>query len=244
MAVRALAVLAIGWAMGAGLQAQDRSDPARLDDFALPATGPSSQVEQVTKGPVSSPPEQTRDRTLARPARSEPIGTVPAQLSAPNPSSDVSQLSSRGQSRLAPAGPATNPTDKLPGAVQRIGGQDRCDPQASQAAYAQCLRILELRADEFNAPSAPVLSPEQRLLGVMQPSEEGLVGSGGLRARQATRSQPDADVQSDQELASIYLAAPPGAEPLPQPEETDASGRLVELLESLNIGPAAPPPGN
>jgi hypothetical protein len=229
---------------GAGLHAQVPGDPVRMDEFALTAADPSSEVEQVTKGPVAPPPEQPRDRVIARPARAEPAGTAAAQLSNPGAGNDVSQLTSRAQSRAASPGPVGNPKDKLPAGVQRIGGQDRCDPQADRKSYTECARILERRADEFNAPTPPVLSPEQRLLGVVQSPDEALVGpSGSSRLRYAARSQPDAELRADQELASIYLMVPADAAAPGPASETETPTGLAEVLQVLKIDIAPPPPG-
>lgn len=237
---RRAALLFLALASGASLQAQERQDRVRLDDFALPAPEQPAPVEQVSSDEAAPLPEQARDRTLARPARTEPASATTAQLSAPDENSEVAQLATRSQSRAALAGAAANPRDRVPGAVQRIGGQDRCDPQAEKAAYAECLRILELRAAEFSAPGPAVLSPEQRLLGELRQPEERLTGtSAAMRLRYATASQPDADLQSNQELASVYLQTP--ETPVQQePAEPDKNASLAELLQNLGIQTTTP----
>lgn len=229
---------------GAAAHAQDRSDRVRLDDFALPANQASLPLEQVTNGTPPPPPEQQRDRTLARPARSEPAGTAAAQLTGADDAGPVAQLADRAQSRTGLAGAPANPRDRVPGAVQRIGGQDRCDPQLEQAALAECLRILELRAAEFSAPGPAVLSPEQRLLGELRDTDDRLArSSAAMRLRYAITAEPDADLESNQELAAVYLGTP-DAPTQPVPAETDQTASLVELLQNLGIQNLPPAGGN
>lgn len=234
MSLRA-AFLLLALAAGTGLAAQEREDKVRLDDFALPATEQPVPLEQVTSDVPVPAPEQARDRTLARPARSEPASAATVQVSSPVAGGEVAQLATRSQSRAALSGAAANPADRVPGAVQRIGGQDKCDPQADKAAYAECLRILELRANEFTAPGPAVLSPEQRLLGELRQPDESLTrSSSAMRIRYAATGEPDADLESNQELAAVYLGNG-DAPPQPLPAEPDPTARLVELLQNLGI---------
>jgi hypothetical protein len=224
----------VGSAFCAPAIAQD-SNKARLDDFAIPSTAQSPKADQVTSGRDAPQPAQVLDRTLGRPSRSEPAGEMPVQLSNGNQGGEVTQVATRNQSRSALSGAVANPGDRVPGAVQRIGGHDRCDPQQEKRLYAECLRILELRADEFQAPGPAVLSPEQRLLGEMRQPNEQLTGSSsGVRMRYATNGQPDADLQSNQELASVFLATPPASQ-LPAETEAEKAINLGEVLQALGI---------
>lgn len=226
---------------GTPLYAQQAGDKARLDDFALPASQDSLKIEQVAPRTVAPAPDQARDRTLARPARTEAAGQMPAQVSSSGQSGDVAQLATRGQSRTALSGAAANPADRIPGSVQRIGGQDRCDPAQGKAAYAECLRILELRANEFHAPEAPTLSPEQRLLGEMRMPADRLAESGNMRLRYGTTGQPDADLESNQELASIVLSAQPERQAPAETPESDQNGKLADVLQALGLNVTLPP---
>jgi hypothetical protein len=158
-------------------------------------------------------------------------------------SGTVTQLPSTRQSRLSNGTSVSNTADSTPGTVVRIGGKDRCDPQLTQKVYAECQRILELRSAEFQAPEAPVLSAEQKLLVEQRQREEGLAEmSTALRLRYATANQPDADLQSNQELASIYLTDPVPA-PQGEPAEAPTTPDLGEILQNIGVG-TAPPPGN
>jgi hypothetical protein len=219
-------------------QAQDRSDEVRLDDFALPQAPVARTVDQLSSGDVSRLPAQHVDRTLAHPPKPDAAASMPSQLSATGAGGAVTQLPSTRESRLSLGTSVSNTADSAPGSVVRIGGRDRCDPQLTQKFYAECLRILELRSSEFSAPEAPVLSAEQKLLVEQRQREEGLAEmSTALRLRYATASQPDADLASNQELASIYLADPTPAptEPVEDPKTPD----LGEVLQ--NLGFQTPP---
>jgi hypothetical protein len=233
----------VGTLGNAPLHAQAKGDKARLDDFAVPTSQEPLKVEQVSPRTVARPPAQERDRTLAQPARTEAAGQMPAQVSSPAQGGDVAQLATRGQSRAALNGATANPADRIPGAVQRIGGQDRCDPAQEKAAYAECLRILELRASEFHAPEAPTLTPEQRLLGQMRTPAERLADTGNLRLRYGTTGQPDADLESNQELAAVVLSTQPTS---PTPTETPATedaSKLADVLQALGLQVTLPPSG-
>ena len=224
--------------------AQERKDPARLDDFALPASDQPERLEQLSPHDRSTSPAQPIDRTIAHPVVSEKSGAMPAQLSSAGDGEVVTQLGSTRDSRPTPGLAISSPTDSKPGAVNRIGGTDRCDPQLAQRVYAECLRILELRAGEFDAPQAPTLSAEQRLLAEQRQREEALAdNSTTLRLRYATAMQPNADLESNQELASIYLKEPaPPSQPLPAEEEQP--GNLGEILQNLGLGTTVPPTGD
>jgi hypothetical protein len=220
--------------------AQDRGDQARLDDFAVPQAPATLPVEQVSSGDTARLPEQHVDRTLARHGASNASAAMPAQLSTTGAGGAVAQLPSVRDSRLPSGTAVSNPADSAPGSIVRIGGNDRCDPQLTQKFYAECLRILELRSNEFSAPEAPTLSAEQRLLVEQRQRDEAVAEvSPMLRLRYATATQPDADLQSNQELASIYLPDPTPPAPT-APAEDPKAADLGELLR--NMGLEAPPP--
>jgi len=222
--------------------AQD-ADRVRLDDFAVPQSAAAPQrIEQLAPEDPTPLPQQAVDRTLARPAQSEEGGEMPAQLSVVGGGGAVAQLGSRSESRPAPGQSVSSTSDSKPGTVARIGGQDRCDPQLTQRFYAECLKILELRSDEFDAPQPAALSAEQRLLAEQRQREESLAGSSAaLRLRYATAMQPDADLQSNQELAAIYFNEPTPTPPS-EPAEAPEDGDLGDALKVLGIELTTPPP--
>jgi hypothetical protein len=227
-------------AAAAPAMAQDR---ARLDDFALPASDQATAVEQLpSAGPL--PPAQRRDRSLAVPAPPSAAPRPVEQLTKAG-TEDVTpnQLASGAPSRtLAPAAVSSSADSRLQG-VQRIGGRDRCDPRLDEARRADCLRILELRAAEFQATEAPQLSAEQKLLAEEQRKDERHAPSSALRLRLASSDDPDAELSSNQESAAIYLAgegAPASGPPGLPTEPGIPNGELIEALQAVQQGMAQP----
>lgn len=226
-------------------QAQDDSDRARLDDFAIPSSGATLAVEQVSAADTALLLPQSADRTLGQPLRTEAAGAMPAQIPPTAGRGDTAQLNSAQGPRSAVTASVSSTADSAPGAIVRIRGADRCDPQLAQKFYAECLKILELRANEFGAPQTPQLSAEQRLLAETRQTEDRLTGTTGtLRLRFANGMDPDADLRSNQELAAIYLNASPAQAPAaPAPQASDAEASLIELLKGLGIEAPPPSPG-
>jgi hypothetical protein len=134
--------------------------------------------------------------------------------------------------------------------VTHLGGQDHCDPELAREALERCRRILELRAQEFNAPAPPRLSAEQQLLAEQRSTDEQQSGpTPETRLRLASRDEPDADLQSNQELAALYLARQQQSLPetAKRPEDEQAAAgdaTLAQILNSLQAqgGESAPPP--
>ena len=127
------------------------------------------------------------------------------QLSQTGETAPAQQVGSRGESRQLAAGSVSTPGDSRPQASAPLAGSDSCDPQLDTEQRERCLRIIERRAAEFSAPEAPQLSAEQALLAQRGDTEELLASqSSGLRLRLAS-GDPDPDLESNQELASIYL---------------------------------------
>lgn len=225
----------------APVAAQDR---VRLDDFALPTDEQSVGVEQLTEA-KPLPPEQVRDRSLAVPGLPDPPSAPIGQLSSEDKSSAQSQLTGREASRRIAPATVSSAADSKPQSVQRIGGRDRCDPQALEGAErAECLRILELRAAEFHATEAPQLSAEQKLLTEQQREDDRFAPSNALRLRLASSDDPDAELSTNQEIAAIYLDRGDVAASLP-PSEAEAdpgipTGDLIEALQAALPGITQP----
>lgn len=224
----------------APVSAQDR---ARLDDFALPASEQATAIEQLpSAGPL--PPAQRRDRSLAVPAPPaaaprplDQLTSAEAEAVAPN------QLAGSAASRTLEPAAVSSSADSSPRGVQRIGGRDRCDPRLDEDTRADCLRILELRAAEFQATEAPQLSAEQKLLAEEQRTDERYAPSNALRLRLASSQDPDAELSSNQEIAAIYLAgeeAPASGAPGLPTEPGIPTGELIEALQAVQQGAAQP----
>lgn len=242
-ATSAALLVAIGWALPAA--AQDRSAESRLDDFAIAPGDGSLRVEQVSPEtlPVQSAP-QPRDRTITGAPPTDRPSLRPDQLSGAGGESNQAQLNDGADpTRPIPTAGSTA-ADSRPEGVTRLAGTDRCDPQLPESELEQCLRILELRAQEFNAPAPPRLSAEQTLLAAQQTDEErSMSRSSDVRLRLATVQAPDAGLGSNQELASIYLdrSAPTGALPREEEAPLDVPSSITEILVALTQGGQLPP---
>jgi hypothetical protein len=235
-----LAAAALLAGASAPLAAQAQGDPVRLDDFAVARQGGDTlQVDQLPAGDgeVTGSP-QPHDRAV--PAE-EPVAPAAArlpQLSAKGQGSEQAQISEPGAAPDESAAAVSSTAQSRPQAVARLGGRDRCDPQLAEAERERCRRILELRAGEFNAPAAPELSPEQRLLAEQQPDDEGITGRSTVtRLRLASRDDPDADLQSNQEVAALYLGrqTPPAQQQPADPAAPEGDASLAQILETLQV---------
>ena len=230
------ALLALGLAVPAS--AQDEADKARLDDFAVPvsdASGPrieqlGDRAEALT--PLSQP---ASDHQLVVPGPAPADRAPVTQLSRPGETTPAQQLSERGESRQLAAGSVSSSADSRPRASAPLGGSDRCDPQLEGERLEECLRVLELRAEEFSAPEAPKLSAEQVLLAERGPGAERVAAqSSDLRLKLAA-GDPDAEISSNQELASIYLDRARVQTPPPDDRAVPVDPRLAEILQGLQI---------
>lgn len=236
--------------VSAPLLAQAQAASVRLDDFAVPAPeNDRSHVDQLAPGedrPQGSP--QPLERAIAVSQPSVPRATALRQISSQGQPSEPSQLSAVGASPDESQAAVSSTAESRPQSVAHLGGHDRCDPQLARQELERCRRILELRAQEFNAPAPPQLSAEQQLLAEQRSEDEQPGRSPATRLRLASRDTPDADLQSNQELAALYLGrqpAPPVSSTPPDDQQGptgDAS--LAEILQGLQVqtGGSAPPP--
>lgn len=248
-AVRLAAAIALA-GLSAPLAAQAQGDPARLDDFAIKAQ--DSQVLQVDQLPSDGPrvggSQASPDRAVATGQPPAPTGEPLPQLSAKGQSPRQAQLSKPGARPDESSAAVSSTAQSRPQGVVRIAGQDRCDPQLAGAALERCRRILELRAQEFSAPSAPQLSPEQRLLAEQRYDEVSAASrSADTRLRLASRDDPNADLPSNQELAELYLQpatqAPPPQAPADsaQSEQSAALAQVIDAIQAAASGGQARP---
>ena len=236
---RPIGLVSILLCAAASASAQDK---VRLDEFAVSKGEREVSIAQLpTEAPL--PETQGRDRSLTVPQPSPQPRAPVDQIAKPGPSSAPTQLTPRDASRRVAPDTVSSRTDSAPGTVVRIGGRDRCDPQWDQSRLAECLRILELRAAEFNAPAPPQLSAEQKILIEQRARDEGLTShAANMKLRYATAADPDADLQSNQELASIFLTPPPDVSVLPENSSADTSESVGEILGALGLDGTPPNP--
>jgi len=244
-----LAAAALLAGLSAPLAAQSQADPVHLDDFAVAAQGDDTlRVEQLASdGKQVAGSSQPRDRDVAAAEPPAPPATALPQLTAGGQSLEQAQLSKAGAAPDESAAAVSSTAQSRPQGVARLGGSDRCDPQLAEAELERCRRILELRAQEFNAPAPPQLSPEQVLLTEQRYDETGSASrSTETRLRLASREDPDADLQTNQELAALYLARQnPPAQPQPQePAAPEGDASLAQILDSLQVATGGGQPAN
>lgn len=243
-----LAALMLAAGACAPLAAQAQQDRARIDEFAVgPAGTDTLEVEQLGSGEAllaGSP--QPHDKATSTAQTVPRPNTALQQLSSAGQRFEQPQLSKTdGSPSQAPAA-VSSTADSRPQGATRIGGTDRCDPQLVEDELEECQRILELRAREFNATAPPTLSVEQKLLAEQQTDEDRPTSSlASVRLRLAAMDAPDADLQSNQELAAIYLENhPTSAVPPPDRPAAEGDASLVQILEGLQIETAGQATGN
>jgi hypothetical protein len=233
----------------APLAAQSQGDPVHLDDFAVGAQGKDTlRVEQLpAEGHAVGGSERPVERNLTADAPAAPAAARLPQLSAEGQSPQQAQISRPGAAPDESAAAISSTAQSRPQAVARLEGRDRCDPQLGEAERERCRRILELRAQEFNAPAPPELSPEQKLLAEQRSDDEAAAGRSTVtRLRLASRDDPDANLQSNQELAALYLGkqTPPPSQPATPDSTAEGDASLAQILESLQVatsGGQSPP---
>jgi hypothetical protein len=222
--------------------AQSRGDPARLDDFAVAAQlDDPSHIDQLAPGggPVTGSPAP-RERAVVAAQESAPPSAALVQISTHGQAPEQAQLSRPGSRPDESRAAVSTTADSRPQGVTRLQGQDRCDPQLAKEDLVRCQRILELRAQEFHAPAPPKLSAEQQLLAEQRAGERQERGSLQHSLRLASGDEPDADLKSNQELASIYLDRQRPTTDTPAPDasqqpDTATDAKLAQILEALQL---------
>lgn len=228
----------------AAASAQDIDRRVELREFAVPAPSDDGEIRQLDDGTADAAVvehfEQT-DRTITIQQPAAPAGVGIAQVPRAREVSTNVQVNQDATLGVDP-GSLSSPSESAPGSVARLGGTDRCDQQGDPANYRACLRILERRAAEFSAPAAPRLSAEEVLLTQQGADEEDAALTINERIRRASQTQPDADLASNQELASLILPDPQQLPVNPADEEASTRGAEIEaVLKAIGL-PVAPQP--
>lgn len=218
-------------------QTTSRSDAVVPPGGQVDAAPAESVVgaEQITAHRRADTTDQLSRESAAAPTAAQ-VATV-KEANAPQPqitrerrgTGGAPQLAQGPRSATAPASAATR-ADGRRADVVRLGGSDRCDPQAG-ARNADCQRVIETRSAEYSAPRTPTLSPEQRLLLDQERSE-----TRGVRAaaRRVARNEVNPDALDTQALAAISLAqsAEPPAKPA-DPAALAGSETLTQIIEAV-----------
>jgi len=149
--IRSLAVLLIAAAPAGAARAQAVTDIDQITTATAPV------VPSETAKPTTAAPAQLSRTTESRP--------VEAQLTlADRKHQATSQVASTVPTAQAPE-PLSTPQQGRTAAVQRVGGKDRCDSAIPKdKRSADCNRVIEARAGDYERPAPTQLSPEQKLL--------------------------------------------------------------------------------
>jgi hypothetical protein len=147
-------------------------------------------------------------------------GGISVQLTSERGSARTAEQLTRGARSAQSSQPLSQPRDGRSTAVERLAGDDRCDPGTGRVRPARCAHAIETRAAEFAREQAPLLSPEQSIIAEQQARERA--GNFGSAARRLAVSGVDAKSLEAQGVASVALSAP-AEEPRP---ETAAPGSV------------------
>lgn len=218
-------VLLTGLAFKAQAQVADPSiDQIPAASRSIDVPMPSSE-----KGRSFAAPAQ-----LASGAESGPATTQinPEGRSAPA----TDQLSRIGKTAQAPQ-PLSAPSEGRKSTVERVAGEDRCDPAAPKQPRSKCAKVIENRSAEFARPDPRTLSPEQRLLLEQEVREAGLDPVTGARRLAATG---EAESLAAMGVAAVVLRD--DEVPKKSKADEDPAKAAAEIVGAiLNQPPRAPP---
>lgn len=161
------------------------------------------------------------------------------QLTTERGSGPGSQQLTKSARTAQPSQALSTPKEGRTGAVERVAGDDRCDPAAqAKVRSANCVAVIETRAAEFSPRAAAPLSPEQRIVMDQQLRERS---SGTASAvRRLARNGEDAQSPDAQGLASVVLREPinPKRDQPPDPAAAAASSEVFAIVNAIIDRPA------
>lgn len=173
-------------------------------------------VTQVSQSTDSKPQEE--QLTLTRLSNEQP---------------QQEQVASPGRNAQPPQ-PVSTPQEGRTAAVERVGGSDRCDPaKPDEKKTAECKRVIEARAGDFEHAKAAELSPEAKLLLNQQLNAVGESVADATQ-RLATSGQPDNSLQA-MGVASIVLdrsAHPPETDKPKDPKSDPVTQAIISVLQA------------
>ena len=214
------------------LAAQAGGDPTAMDQIGpAPLNAPRRPTDsQPVKGPALSP-SATSDQISSGRRDVGPAATV-------GPRSQEArsyQLNTARATPDAPPNPAAQPTRRT--TVDRVQGEDHCDPTQPGSPRDVCARVIETRSSEFGAHE-PEVTAEERLLSDMGRPE---ALPSGIDARAAARRLASGDPGDSEAAQALALAGTLEQERAPdKPEDpqipSDASAAAALILQSILQG--------
>ena len=145
-----------------------------------------------------------------------------------------SQQLTKGARTAQPSQALSTPGEGRTGAVDRVAGDDRCDPAAqAKSRPANCVAVIETRAAEFSPRAATPLSPEQRII-MDQQLRERSIGMASAVRRLANNGE-DAQSANAQGLASVVLRKPvdPKRDQPTDPAAAATSGQILAIVNAI-----------
>lgn len=207
----------------------------------LAATGAKAQdstdVQQLTTAqgqPIhGSQPAQDKSETPAQVSGQNDRQKQPPQLTAKSGSKQQPSQVATGPRNAEPPQPLSTPEQGRTAAIDRVDGDDRCDPASDEDKQsAKCRDIIENRAAEFERRRAQ-MSPEQRLLIDQQIRNAGETIADATR--RLARSGQDDSLEA-MGVASIVLYQPPPEKP--DEEKNPGDKATAEAIANfLNVPP-------
>lgn len=224
--------LALPWLLLIGLGCNADAQVADPSIDQIPA------ASQIIDTPT---PSSEKDRSLAPPAQlasGAERGPATAQISPEGRSAPATdQVSRIGKTAQAPQSLST-PSEGRKSTVERVAGEDRCDPAAPKQPRSTCAKVIENRSSEFARPDPRALSPEQRLLLEQEVREAGLDPVNGARRLAVTG-------EADESLAAMGVAAVVlRDDEVPKKSKTDEdpAKAAAEIVGAIMNQPQATPP--
>ena len=212
---------------GASVAAQQAD--SSIEQISSGSRGAELRLDVGEQPRSSAPPAQLAAGSESSPATSQ---VTPERRSAPPPD----QLSADGKTAQPPQ-PLSRPAEGRQAAVERVEGEDRCDPAEPRQPRSRCSKVIENRASEFARPDPNALSPEQRLLLEQEVREGALNAENGAR-RLATTGE------ADESLAAMGVAATilRSGEEVQQPKkpEDDVAKAAADIVGAIINQPLTP----
>jgi hypothetical protein len=166
-----------------------------------------------------------------------PSGEPTRQVNREPARSSMTAQASKEERSARGVAPLSQRSEGRETAIVRVGGSDRCDPQAPGATSGSCSRVIERRSADFARPVAPVLSPEQRLLVGQERSEPATVREA---VRKVGRNVVDADATETQALAAVATPAPEAS--VTAPEAAPSSAAIDAIVQVIRAAQDSPSP--
>jgi hypothetical protein len=198
---------------------------------------------QLTASDSHPPLPQLPSEPVSRTGSTEQVGArVPSgeptrQVNREPARSSMTAQASKEERSARGVAPLSQRSEGRETAIVRVGGSDRCDPQAPGATSGNCSRVIERRSADFARPVAPVLSPEQRLLVGQERLEPATVREA---VRKVGRNVVDADATETQALAAVATPAPEAS--VTAPEAAPSSAAIDAIVQVIRAAQDPPDP--